>query len=284
MPISKTYKRNFWKGPAKWRSKKSAECQPEQSAEDPAECAICLDMLGADMQMLACGHAFCRPCIGRHVETRRGDGLEANCPMCQIRLTGYDVRKCCPSARARHRRWSFHRASSTCTAAPRSSVPALTDDELSALGLQRCPRCRSAIEKNGGCNHMTCRCGHHFQWRGRIIGSAPDQPVQRGGGQPVRRYTRLYGIQRMVRESSPTSFYVVVVLATPLVATLVVGGMSIATAIALGRCTCSRCILVALAIAACMCPGAFLSATYYGCVLVAFGFVGYMLKMRHELP
>jgi ariadne-1 len=26
-----------------------------------------------------------------------------------------------------------------------------------------CPNCNSAIEKNGGCNHMTCRkCSHEF--------------------------------------------------------------------------------------------------------------------------
>eukprot|EP00929_Paragymnodinium_shiwhaense_P013426 TRINITY_DN12127_c0_g1_i1.p1 TRINITY_DN12127_c0_g1~~TRINITY_DN12127_c0_g1_i1.p1 ORF type:complete len:286 (+),score=29.46 TRINITY_DN12127_c0_g1_i1:211-1068(+) len=30
--------------------------------------------------------------------------------------------------------------------------------------VKECPRCRMPIEKNGGCNHMTCRCGHEFYW------------------------------------------------------------------------------------------------------------------------
>ena len=29
----------------------------------------------------------------------------------------------------------------------------------------RCPRCRHLIEKNGGCDHMACRCGQHFTWK-----------------------------------------------------------------------------------------------------------------------
>jgi hypothetical protein len=34
------------------------------------------------------------------------------------------------------------------------------------LGIQDCPKCKTAIEKTEGCNHMTCRvCGTHMCWK-----------------------------------------------------------------------------------------------------------------------
>ena len=47
-----------------------------------------------------------------------------------------------------------------------------TPEERATLALMRrnskpCPRCNNAVEKVDGCNHMTCRCGHHFCWECR---------------------------------------------------------------------------------------------------------------------
>ncbi|CAG8511480.1 10940_t:CDS:2, partial [Scutellospora calospora] len=32
------------------------------------------------------------------------------------------------------------------------------------LHTKSCPRCKKPIEKNNGCDHMTCRCGYEFCW------------------------------------------------------------------------------------------------------------------------
>jgi len=38
-------------------------------------------------------------------------------------------------------------------------------EEWVRANAKRCPKCKSPIEKNGGCNHMTCKkCSHEFCW------------------------------------------------------------------------------------------------------------------------
>ncbi|KAF9522378.1 hypothetical protein CPB83DRAFT_822882 [Crepidotus variabilis] len=35
---------------------------------------------------------------------------------------------------------------------------------MAQRGFKKCPSCSRWIEKNGGCNHMSCRCGAQFNW------------------------------------------------------------------------------------------------------------------------
>ena len=42
----------------------------------------------------------------------------------------------------------------------RTEQPDTFDNEK----VKRCSECNIPIEKNGGCNHMHCKCGHHFCW------------------------------------------------------------------------------------------------------------------------
>merc|ERR1719387_184061 len=40
-------------------------------------------------------------------------------------------------------------------------------ERIMGVKVKRCPKCSNFIEKNGGCDHMTCRhrgCGHEFWW------------------------------------------------------------------------------------------------------------------------
>merc|ERR550514_1353158 len=45
----------------------------------------------------------------------------------------------------------------------------VANEEYKRRNTKPCPRCQSPIEKNDGCDHMTCRrgaggCGHEFCW------------------------------------------------------------------------------------------------------------------------
>jgi len=37
-------------------------------------------------------------------------------------------------------------------------------EEVMGVKVKKCPKCNEYIEKNGGCDHMTCRCGYEFWW------------------------------------------------------------------------------------------------------------------------
>jgi len=66
------------------------------------------------------------------------------------------------------------------------------EDGIPTEGLKRCPGCQMQIEKNGGCDHMTCRCGFEFYWttlnpyrddQAQVVAAQPALPEQVQEGQ-----------------------------------------------------------------------------------------------------
>jgi hypothetical protein len=61
---------------------------------------------------------------------------------------------------------AFHDPAQRC-AAPTLASGSDHEAEFSAWlreNTRECPQCHTHIQKNNGCNHMTCRCGHQFCW------------------------------------------------------------------------------------------------------------------------
>ncbi|MFC1842378.1 RBR family RING finger protein [Candidatus Dependentiae bacterium] len=56
------------------------------------------------------------------------------------------------------------------------------EDQINKGKMRRCPGCRAPIEKNEGCNHMTCKCGHEFCW---VCYRSYEQEYNYGLGKPV---------------------------------------------------------------------------------------------------
>jgi len=49
-----------------------------------------------------------------------------------------------------------------------------TENELNSIMSQhrfsRCPKCKAIVEKNEGCDHIACRCGHNWTYQPGQIG------------------------------------------------------------------------------------------------------------------
>jgi hypothetical protein len=133
------------------------------------DCGICLGTQDlATHTTLSCGHGFCPPCLHRHIVAEFCKGNRAWCPSCRQTMEEGEIAELCPEALAEAR------AQVACVL---DEVPAPPEtwwqrrmhahrfrQVARRANLKYCPSCRSTIEKNAGCNHMTCRCGHEFLW------------------------------------------------------------------------------------------------------------------------
>jgi hypothetical protein len=73
------------------------------------------------------------------------------CPSCLLKV--------CPTCEE-----DFHEGLS-CEEMRLQRDPALMERLNESLGYRKCPQCSAWIEKLGGCNHITCKCGSHICWR-----------------------------------------------------------------------------------------------------------------------
>jgi len=135
-------------------------------------CSVCADTV-AEFAIIPCRDPVCVACLCKWI-TISVDGTPLSaprvcirCPVCQTELTDYR-RYMNPLTISRHdsigirrHRWRFFQFLKELIPNRNESLVA----EWKRRNTKQCPNCRTPIEKNGGCNHMTCKqCGCNFCW------------------------------------------------------------------------------------------------------------------------
>jgi len=144
---------------------------------DLSECAICLDTSDDGIKiMLSCGHLFCQSCLSQYVGRESREQRQTCCPLCKKALLNREVAACheflkieAPELLAAIQGNSTSSSSSSRDEVVRGrpedeACRACLEQFAHMEEMKRCPSCNALIEKNGGCDHMTCRCGHSFNW------------------------------------------------------------------------------------------------------------------------
>merc|ERR1712039_782627 len=84
--------------------------------------------------------------------------MQINCPQfgwCGLGYLGFDTTMCFIC----EHQWTPDESVGVSTLSTAADA-----DCIAGVAVKRCPKCSAAIEKNGGCDHMTCRCGYEFWW------------------------------------------------------------------------------------------------------------------------
>ncbi|KAJ3390790.1 hypothetical protein HDU84_007036 [Entophlyctis sp. JEL0112] len=159
-----------------------------------AECPICYDVDCAGFE-LGCAHACCSDCLRTYLVQKiseEGESFNIQCPDSSCDFTiGESAVKILVNSKSYEKyqalqmrsyvgalswlKWCPH---PNCELAVECKVSAATFDEVVpsvecanghdfcfGANTKECEKCQSTIEKNGGCNHMTCRkCKYEFCW------------------------------------------------------------------------------------------------------------------------
>lgn len=148
----------------------------QENTDLEVECSICFgDFDPSFMVGFSCNHTICADCMKAHMEAFKKDrngGLLCPERSCRKGISEEDIDVYLT-------KWEFVFDTSTVSehmrilreqkaeAAKQASIAHLDAEsqKLVDQSTSPCPNCKYRIEKNGGCNHMTCKkCRHEFCW------------------------------------------------------------------------------------------------------------------------
>ncbi|KDO31876.1 hypothetical protein SPRG_03092 [Saprolegnia parasitica CBS 223.65] len=157
-------------------------------------CSLCYNDVPLPGLQSACGRCatrVCTPCLQTwYGATQPGHLLSPphlTCPFCRRDptldvLLRFNRQACAVTTGHRRPQWRHDvyygwclacygvkiMANRACVEAPPTEISDFSCTDCIAAHVRsrfkRCPRCTVRIEKDGGCNHMTCDCGQHFCW------------------------------------------------------------------------------------------------------------------------
>lgn len=134
-------------------------------------CSICFDSITPfDQKKLSCGHAYCTDCLTGYIDLKLKEkstaGMQCPDPMCRRKLSPPEIKYVLNNNTTKMDAYYNIRLEEYNI---RHNKPSTITDPATAALINKttkpCPSCKSSIEKNGGCKHMTCsRCKHEFCW------------------------------------------------------------------------------------------------------------------------
>jgi len=139
-------------------------------------CEVCMED-GELLELQGCGHTFCKACFTGHIDAQFSEKrAQLDQTRCLHHGCEHTISK---GAMAEivddHKKKDKILAAYDNVVRERKKKKRLDDaakEAIRRLGAKPCPKCQEAIEKNMGCDHMKCKCGHDFWWTcgGRYYG------------------------------------------------------------------------------------------------------------------
>ncbi|GFO34172.1 E3 ubiquitin-protein ligase arih1 [Plakobranchus ocellatus] len=156
------------------KSSKGAAALPEENLKSDIASAMCLDVL------CACGESWCFNCLSpAH--------WPARCEQAQDYTDKLSVLK--PENKASPK--------TALLSKPRSKQR--EPQRLDQLEGKLCPNCHRFIDKNGGCPHISCRCGHQFCWT--CLAPYNNHTICVPNAKTVQAYSRRVNIRHVTKPS-----------------------------------------------------------------------------------